>query len=84
MPFTLDAQVGAVLAVAIEQNRPPPAPPAGDVESRPVPSRPVQQPLPVRPRIQAHRSNLPAAARDYRDGHAVLTATDNWMHNGSK
>jgi hypothetical protein len=38
-----------------------------------------QQPLPVRPRIQAHRSNLPAAARDYRDGHAVLLATDSWM-----
>ena len=42
---------------------------------RPVPRRPVQQPLPVHPRIQTHRSNLPAAARDYRDGHAVLMAT---------
>ena len=34
MPFTLDAQVAAVLAQAIEQNGPPPAPPAGDVAGR--------------------------------------------------
>ena len=34
MTFTLDAQVGAVLAAAFEQNGPPPAPPAGDVASR--------------------------------------------------
>ena len=36
MTFTLDAQVAAVLAAAIEQNGPPPAPPAGDVAGRRV------------------------------------------------
>jgi hypothetical protein len=36
MTFTLDAQVAAVLAAAIEQNGPPPAPPVGDVASRRV------------------------------------------------
>jgi acetyl esterase/lipase len=34
MTFTLDAQVAAVLAAAIERSGPPPAPPAGDVASR--------------------------------------------------
>ncbi len=34
MTFTLNAEVAAVLAAAIEQNGPPPAPPAGDVASR--------------------------------------------------
>jgi len=36
MTFTPDAEVAAVLAAAIEQNGPPPAPPAGDVASRRV------------------------------------------------
>ena len=36
MTFTPDAQVAAVLAAAIEQNGPPPAPPVGDVASRRV------------------------------------------------
>jgi acetyl esterase/lipase len=36
MTFTLDAQVAAVLAAAIEKNGPPPAPPVGDVASRRV------------------------------------------------
>ena len=36
MTFTLDAQVAAVLAAAIEHNGPPPAPPVGDVASRRV------------------------------------------------
>ena len=34
MTFTLDAQVAAALAAAIERNGPPPAPPAGDVAGR--------------------------------------------------
>ena len=36
MTFTLDAQVATVLAAAIEQNGPPPSPPAGDVAARRV------------------------------------------------
>ena len=36
MTFTLDAQVAGVLAAAIEENGPPPAPPVGDVASRRV------------------------------------------------
>src|SRR5271166_191912 len=36
MTFTLDAEVAAVLAAAVEQNGPPPAPPVGDVASRRV------------------------------------------------
>ena len=34
MTFTLNPEVAAVLAAAIEQNGPPPAPPVGDVASR--------------------------------------------------
>jgi acetyl esterase/lipase len=34
MTFTLDAQVAAVLATALERSGPPPAPPVGDVASR--------------------------------------------------
>lgn len=34
MAFTLNPEVAAVLAAAIEQNGPPPAPPVGDVASR--------------------------------------------------
>jgi len=36
MAFTLDAQVAAVLAAALERSGPPPARPAGDVASRRV------------------------------------------------
>ena len=36
MTLTLDAQVAAVLAAAIERSGPPPAPPVGDVASRRV------------------------------------------------
>ena len=36
MTFTLDPQVAAVLAAAVEQNGPPPAPPVGDVAGRRV------------------------------------------------
>ena len=36
MTFTLDAQVAAALAAAIERNGPPPAPPAGDTAGRRV------------------------------------------------
>ena len=34
MTFALNAEVAAVLAAAIEQNGPPPVPPAGDVAGR--------------------------------------------------
>ena len=34
MPFSVDPEVGAVLAAAFESNGPPQAPPAGDIESR--------------------------------------------------
>ena len=34
MTFTMDPQVAAVLAAAVKQNGPPPAPPVGDVASR--------------------------------------------------
>ena len=36
MTFTLNAEVAAVLAAAIEQNGPPPTAPVGDVASRRV------------------------------------------------
>jgi acetyl esterase/lipase len=36
MTFTMDAQVGAVLAAAFERSGPPPVPPVGDVASRRV------------------------------------------------
>ena len=36
MTFTLNAEVAAVLAAAIERSGPPPAPPVGDVASRRV------------------------------------------------
>jgi acetyl esterase/lipase len=36
MTFTLDTEVAAVLQAALEKNGPPPAPPAGDVQTRRV------------------------------------------------
>lgn len=36
MTFTLDTEVARVLQAALEKNGPPPAPPAGDVQTRRV------------------------------------------------
>jgi hypothetical protein len=93
MTFTLDAQVAAVLAAAVEQNGPPPAPPVGDVAGRRVALDAMldyfnnhAQPVAGKVDISDHRVVTPDGAallaRWYRQPSSESRAAVLYLHGG--
>jgi hypothetical protein len=81
MTFTLNAEVAAVLAAAVERSGPPPAPPFGDIASRRVPLDAMlryfnnqAQPIASKVDISDHSVVTPTGPRCSRGGTASRRA----------